>query len=329
MTGSRQSNQQGVSRTAAEWAARMRADNVSEQDKVAHIQWLEASPDHAREYRQMQRAWERTDIAHDYAARRLKELAFLDAAPPVRSGWRLPRMSSAVLGLWAAVLLLSVPTILLWPGRGTEYHTSRGEQSTLKLADGSMITLNTQSSATVEVNILRRRVTVNSGEVLFNVAPDARRPFRVASGGRTIVVVGTQFDVRRIGGQTMVSVAKGVVALERPAAAPDIYLKKGDRISYAQSGDLGPLAKIDTDEVASWSRGMLVFRGAPVGEVLAELNRYYDEQIIVSDPELAARKLTGVFLLKDRKKTLKVLQLSLDVRSEAAADGATLLIPAN
>lgn len=329
MTGSRQGNEQGISRTAAEWAARMRADNVSDQDRSDHIQWLMASPDHAREYENMQLAWARTDIAHEYAVRRLQELELLDDAPPVRSRWRRPRLSWVVMSLWAAVLLLSVPTIMLWPGRGTEYHTPRGEQSTLKLADGSTLTLNTQSSVTVEVNILRRRVTVNGGEVLFNVAPDARRPFRVVSGSRTIVVVGTQFDVRRIAGHTMVSVARGVVALERPAAAADIYLKKGDRVSYTQNGDLGPLVKINPNEVASWSRGMLIFRSASVGEVVAELNRYYSDPILVSDPELAARKLTGVFLLKDRKKTLKLLQVSLNARSEAAANGSTLLAPAN
>src|SRR5690606_30627308 len=127
------------------------------------------------------------------------------------------------------------------------YETTVGGQSTVELLDGTMVTLNTNSSMEVQYSSVGRSVVLNRGEGYFAVEPDPERPFRVSAGGRVFEAVGTAFNVR-IGpdedvkmmvteGQVGVLPADGAaVAAGASAVRPEAIVDAGNLAIVGRSG---------------------------------------------------------------------------------------------
>lgn len=94
-----------------------------------------------------------------------------------------------------------------------ELHTSVGENIHHKLPDGSSLWLN--SSSNVEINYSEnfRRINLLGGEVHFEVAKDATRPFEVYADDRLVRAIGTAFTVHKLDGRIEVLVSEGTVEL--------------------------------------------------------------------------------------------------------------------
>jgi transmembrane sensor len=88
---------------------------------------------------------------------------------------------------------LVVPRTLLERGR---YFTGVGERGQIELADGTTVTLNTDTHLGVAYSQNMRQVIVPYGEVSFHVAPDPKRPFLVLAGRRRFEALGTHFNLR-------------------------------------------------------------------------------------------------------------------------------------
>lgn len=91
------------------------------------------------------------------------------------------------------------------------YTTGFGEQRILTLADGSVVTLNTESQIKVDFSATERLIELRTGEAFFRVAHEASRPFFVEAKDAIVRAVGTQFNVRIAPQDTVVSVVDGVV----------------------------------------------------------------------------------------------------------------------
>src|SRR5690606_28626324 len=89
--------------------------------------------------------------------------------------------------------------------------TGVGEQRTVTLEDGSRVSLNTATRLSLHFDRGVRRVRLQSGEALFEVARDPGRPFVVESGDRQVRALGTAFIVRRDAGRIAVTLMEGSV----------------------------------------------------------------------------------------------------------------------
>jgi transmembrane sensor len=78
-----------------------------------------------------------------------------------------------------------------------DYATKVGEQRQVRLADGSLAALNTDSQLDVAYSTGRRDLTLRQGEAWFQVAHNAARPFEVHVGPVHVRATGTAFSVRR------------------------------------------------------------------------------------------------------------------------------------
>lgn len=101
-----------------------------------------------------------------------------------------------------------------WAQRGILYETALGEHRTVVLDDGSRVDLNTATHLTVHLSRDRRAVALETGEVLFEVAPDPARPFVVTAGALRIRDIGTRFDVDRRPERVTVAVLEGRVQID-------------------------------------------------------------------------------------------------------------------
>jgi len=213
------------------------------------------------------------------------------------------------------------------------YATRKGEIRAVKLLDGSLLTLNTDSRVEVALTPTQRRLSILSGQALFNVAHDKNRPFVVTAGPVEVTAVGTQFDIHIGQRRTEVVVLEGRVRIE-PLARRGIarfisaldrrYLDPGQRLVAQTEGELS-VAVADTERATSWRHGRLIFRGEPLEDAVAEFNRYSEHQIIIEDTTLARLPVSGVFSSARPKNFLAAVADFYSMRIEERGPQLTVL----
>jgi transmembrane sensor len=186
--------------------------------------------------------------------------------------------------------------------RPVQYATDRGEQEVATLDDGSRISLNTDTALAVRYDEDVREVRLDHGEAMFEVAPNARRPFIVRAGPKTVRALGTSFIVRRTGSDVAVVLIDGRVAVDdtrpRPARRAPVILDPGERLTTV-TGSLASIDRPSLDAATAWRRGQAVFDDARLAEAVAEVNRYGGPQIVIEDPRVASLRVSGVFATND------------------------------
>ena len=212
-------------------------------------------------------------------------------------------------------------------------HVTRiGEQKTVQLADGSTITLNTGTQLLVDITARERKVILERGEAWFDVAADAQRPFTVDTGFRSVTVLGTQFNIHKLPDQLQVAVIEGMVAMhssqEAPSQIAPLLSEQGSDKSGRQYR-IGPgwVAEFDVvrqqisayapdnmQALYSWRSGVLDFDGAPLVEVVRELNRYSGKKILIEDAGIIDLKVLGVFQIDRLEMALDGLEVILPVK---------------
>lgn len=213
------------------------------------------------------------------------------------------------------------------------YETRKGEVRSFKLADGSMLTLNTASRVEVGLTAKRRDLRLLSGEALFAVAHDTERPFVVAAGPVKVTALGTQFGVRlqpegakvvlleghvRVEPLTLKGLARVLPILAREELTPGQQL-------IAEAQNEMAIAVADTERSTSWRQGRLVFRGDALEDAVAEFNRYSEHQIFIADPTLARLPVSGVFATAHPENFIAAVSGFYDLRVEQRGANVTEL----
>ena len=124
-----------------------------------------------------------------------------DAAEAEHANSRPTRRRFLWLGGSAAVAATVVGMVgFSYQAAAHTYTTRRGEIRLIPLADGSSMTLNTESTARVSYTDAARRVELVEGEALFDVVHDPKRVFVVTVGDTHVRAIGTSFSVSRLAG---------------------------------------------------------------------------------------------------------------------------------
>lgn len=281
--------------------------------------WHGASDLHAEIWARTRRAYgfagEGTSRHRDhwdaYAAerdtRRDLPLGRAQAARPAR--FRRIAPVAAALALAACLAFAIVPDVLL--RMTADVVTATGEVLTLDLADGSRVRLSPESAVEVAYTDAVRRVRLIKGEAFFEITRDPSRPFRVAAGDTTAIVLGTAFDVRRGDAGARVAVREGRVRVEDASTFPPTRaeLTSGDWIRVTWRGG-AVQGRAPADEVAAWLWGDLVVRDRPVDEVVDALRPYFRGAILVQSRRFVERRVSGIYSLRDPVATLSDLAAS-------------------
>jgi transmembrane sensor len=173
--------------------------------------------------------------------------------------------------------------------------TPKGRQFQLILPDGSKVWLNTASSLRYPTVFVgnERRVEV-SGEVYFEVARNTSMPFKVTlpplqgRAGGTLEVLGTQFNVNAYANETAIRTTLVEGSLKVAAGATNaedhaVVLKPGQQAQISNTTSNAPvkvLKDADVDKAVAWKRGIFNFEDASLEEVMRQLERWYDIQVV-------------------------------------------------
>ncbi len=338
----RQCEDRDILGEASAWLARLDRGLTSGEEEQLGT-WLE-TPAHREIFIAVAEQWDRFD-----ALARLADLFPPPARRRSRAPWRA-LATAAALVLGVAALLLTDPLPEPRPGPppavvagaparldATIYETAKGENSTITLRDGSQLALNTDSRIRVSFLPGERHLTLERGEVHIQVAHDKARPLRVFVGGRFVEAVGTAFNLEigtddRV--ELIVTEGRVVVGLDRSAttrrggdaSGAGVLVSAGERLVLGDRAEA--VEEITPEELKvtlSWRGGSLIFRGEPLAEAIAEIERYTPVTFVIRDESLKSIRVAGLFKAGDVDGLLATLEENFNVTHERIAGEKILL----
>jgi transmembrane sensor len=339
-----------IERTASMWLARRDAGDWSDGQQAALNAWLEESIAHRVAFLRLEATWNETARLQAFAAgcseivpargewaQSPYFVSPIGAAHPDGHGrgtrQRRRRRWPLFAGIAASLVAIAVVAAgLAWNNYARvetgAWHTALGAQQVVRLPDGSIATLGSDTGLRVAFSRSERNLDLARGEAFFDVAHDAARPFVVHVEGYRVTAVGTRFDVRRGHDRKVrVVVTRGLVRLQSmidPARAAtmlpagSIAMVVGDNVLVQQV----PLD--EARERLSWRDGYAVFHGTPLAEAVEEFNRYNPRKIVIADHSLAALRVGGNFRLDNSAAFVRLMQQVFPVQAEPHGDRIVL-----
>jgi transmembrane sensor len=118
-------------------------------------------------------------------------------------------------------------------------------------------------------------------------------------------------------------------AVARPGAATAMRaLSAGEQLSTA-SADYA-VVSVSPEQLSSemaWREGAIIFDGEALSAAIAEIERYTDARIVVSDSRIAGLHVGGRFRTGDLQGFFDALQTALPVTIRRTADGVVYVDP--
>jgi transmembrane sensor len=334
-----------VADEAAEWFARQRSNRWTSTDAAAFTAWLKADETHTRAWVEYEQIWARVDAVRDDP--RILELRESARSAGHKRVWFVVGAAAAAVlvafGVWIAPMptaflpLSATPLTAKRPVESSAVRiasTQPGERSLLLLPDGSRITLNSASSVQTDYSQKQRRVILVRGQAFFEVAKDATRPFVVTAGSRNVVAVGTEFDVHLNEHQLRVTLVQGKVRVvaasqtrlgEKPPA--EVSLTAGSAMTVLEGGS-ALIEPVDAQRAVHWRDDKLsyiIFDEERLSDVVTEMNRHSREQLVIADPSLEGRKVSGVFDSSAGRAVARALEAYGLVRADTSAPNVIML----
>lgn len=192
----------------------------------------------------------------------------------------------------------------------------------LRLADGTMVWLNSDSELRYPVNFAgRERRVFLKGEAYFDVARNMDMPFRVEAGEMEVEALGTEFNMNVYGddGCLRTTLAEGKVRVSYAATRQACILEPGEQ-ALLEEGALS-VRQVDLRDVVGWKEGRFVFSDLPLEAIVRQLERWNDVEFDFFDPAAKYYRFTGVIMRhKSLQEVLALLEETTDVKFKTNAN---------
>jgi transmembrane sensor len=231
------------------------------------------------------------------------------------------------------------------------YATALGERKSIDLADGSKITLNTDTQLSVKLTGNRRVINLEKGEVYITVAHELDRPFDVIAGNGRIHDIGTSFNIYSAPNMTQVTVTEGKVQiipdtkitgtgwLDHVLNRSIFWLETGntvqnnenhtlvlgEQISYDNQGDTSSPVATNTANIIAWRTGRLIFEMASLETVLNQVQRYHSVKFEYSSENIKHILVSASFEIDNLPKILNTLQAAFPIKTQQLQDGKIMV----
>ncbi|HEY1890091.1 MAG TPA: FecR domain-containing protein [Steroidobacteraceae bacterium] len=333
-----------IDNEAAVWTWRLDSGTLGAAELAEFESWLREDVRNRRTFDELKSAWSALDRLSEHV-RPDESIVAVARSERRRRFLRAPRAYWEAAA--AAVLVLCIGAAI-WTARGPGMQvmsTAIGQQRQMTLADGSKLTLNTNTLLAVKLTSQRRDIYLRRGEAHFDVVHDASRPFFVHAGDAVIRDVGTQFEVR-LNSDRDINVlvdegevqVQGVTASSAPAdLGGSARGENADWVRALTAGQqlhiAGPhvqVASVSPGQIAddlAWRDGALVFKGEPLSQALAEVGRYTRVRIVLTGPTVGSLPISGRFKTDDVTGFFQALQAALPVRVSRPEPGRVDIAP--
>ena len=336
---------------ASHWLTLTASASATEQDWLDFTSWLEENELNRMAYNQVEDINAFIDLEASALAKGIQGgvnnsnnvVELFGWRRVVKTNWQT--LAGVATGIAAMLFVaVSISNFGVVPDQ-TSYYSAASERRLVQLADGSSLHLNVNTNIEMTMSENGRQAHLLKGEVLFDIAPNKKRPFYVAVEDRQIRVVGTIFNVLSHQGKLVVTVAEGVVEVapapehtiepaENPSpdsekmdgnyvASQPERLMAGDQLIQIAGKPTFRRNNVNVNRVTAWQDGFMDYENALLSVVVADLNRYFERQIILQG-KAASMRFSGVLDLRDQEA---ILALLLDVLPiELSRAGETIII---
>lgn len=332
-----------IEQSAADWDVRLRSPHCTDEDRAAFEAWEAADPRHCAAFEKLQLT---LDIMRGLGERpQIRALREEATAGLQRSTVRRRRFglaTGAAIAMAAGLIAAVSLDLSLLDQNGNVYQTALNERTVVTLADGSTVSLNSNSRLESDFTADRRSLRLTAGQALFNVAKDPSRPFVVHAAGQQIVAIGTSFDVRVDPGKMRVTLIEGKVTVRRDTPQADVPAQEqhllpkqqlilptaadSEKIAVTKASPSEPVIRqVDPEKVISWTDGRVFFDDTPLSEAVAEMNRYSETKLVVADPRLNRFRINGMFRTGSQTSFVGALEAYFPIEARTDEEKRILL----
>ena len=359
--------------------------NLSEEQEKELMNWVQESDVNRAYFARLKNLWVATQLENEnHEINTEDEYRLVRYRLKMRSGRDHPDLQDSYYKLSARrtlrkALQIAAIIVFLYSIAGTfiivkrnlkkeytEIRTKRGEKSFLKLADGTLIWLNSETVFRYPSRLDSKNVRVFlDGEAYFDVAKNPNRNFIVQASSLDIAVIGTSFNVKSysmdntiettleegkisITGKMGTKQIKDPVILipnqratfiknsleysvknitDPPVDREDTQSHTIERINTVIGPQIIRTEQIDSKQYTSWKDGKMMFKSKRFEDLALQMERWYDIKIEITDQELKDIRYTGVFEKETIEQALHALSLSLPFHYEIDQNIITIKKP--
>ncbi|QYC10694.1 FecR family protein [Brevundimonas nasdae] len=298
----------GLAEEARAWVTLLQSGEATQADARALAGWRMTSLEH-------ERAFVLAARAHQITREAIRSLKGERAPRVERTVGRAPVNRRVLIGGGAALAAGLATIAVLRPdtftsGRMEEIQTVKGERRTVDMGHGVSVELNTLSRVALRDDLGQGGFELLRGEALVSIASSAN-PVQIMAGAARIIAGGARLGLRNLSGDL------SAVCLEGQARVllkgREALLSAGQKVVWS-AGELGAVTQLAQAAGSEWWRGVLVFNNARLGDVIGELNRYREGRIVVANPAIADRRISGAFYINRLDQVVEQLRLAYGVK---------------
>jgi len=212
--------------------------------------------------------------------------------------------------------------------RKAECHERLGQTDPAVAALEKAVQLYTEDGFLARAIALQKKIAaLKRGEVLFDVAKYKLRPFVVKVADTQVRAVGTSFTVSKLADHPVsVMVREGVIEINNPRSPYAVAVRAGSRAETQPDGRIvvASLTPVQVAHNLDWREGRIFFRHQTLASAAKELERYSTIRIVIADPAVASKTVTGMFVATDPVAFAKAASAVLDLK--VGTTGKTLLL---
>lgn len=256
-----------------------------------------------------------------------------EAEKQVPTPFKVYKNTSRLLRVAAAIAILAVGSWAFWLTTlnktldAGQFATNAGQIEQITMKDGSVITLNANSSVEYKVTEKSREIKLQ-GMAHFEVAKNPNAPFVIESNNNKVTVLGTGFDVQSYTGKPLqVTVNHGKVKVEKlsnSTTLESVILTKGMRVrenlNQANAANKrSQIFAVDSNvnlDAVKWESGNLIFTNAPIDDLVNAIETRYGKKLQTSTQN-SDLQFTGIFKNTDEFSTvIKTIEIALGLQFE-------------
>ena len=283
--------------------------NVSPEEIIAVVDWLDADESHVREFMALHKLNDisllnQPDSKVDVQKKK-KTITFRQI------GYELAKIAAILILFWGGTKLYETTSVKENVIAYQTLYVPAGQRAELTLPDSTHVWLNARSKLVYPISFGKdiRQVELN-GEAYFDVIHNEKQPFVVKTPQMDIQVLGTEFNVTAYSSSSDFEVAllRGCIELSSPRLSSNYRMKEKEHIRL-QNNKL--ISKDISDyDYFRWKEGLICFNNESVATIIEKLKLYYDIDIEVYNQKFINSRYTGKFRTKDGiEQVLRVLQI--------------------
>ncbi len=304
---------------AAQWVVRL-SKSPSPQLRAAFEAWRAQGIEYEIAYEREAAIWDR--LGRLSALRTVEGTTIAPPRVTARTPWR--RVAMAAAGVAATLVIGLTPFLALSPTKA--YATGVGQQQRIRLDDGTLVELNTDSRIEVRFGFHARTVRLVRGEAMFHVAKDAR-PFTVQTPSARVETPKADFTVRLVKAGASVLVSRGAALATETGGSGDVVAIDAANQAVVAAGQ-AHVVRISSDDMErklAWRHGAIELDGETLADAAGEFNRYSTRQIVIADPATAQLHVGGYFRDDDVDAFVFAITNTFPVKVASSSNGKVVL----